>query len=287
MLLNSDFFHISRHTKTMFHSFFIFFLIFSLPVIQIGSLIIPSVPFTESAFAQIPQSTVYRGDTYQDIDYNNGTHKWTGGLVPYIFDGNSYQPFIFTDLGLKQVETGHGSVQLGNDGIYNFYQHGVINSTELFTDRIVAKYADVSNLNSWTYLTTLNNDSPDISWNGNDLVSSKLQSGVGQLDYKYILNDGKWKTQLEATNLSALNTKAFGFDQIIDLNSDTISFGGVTRNLDNFDGVTFNKQFLTDNQGKVLDFLNGVNFDFDLGFENLYSVTVYDTGVNSSQLVFD
>jgi hypothetical protein len=33
--------------------------------------------------------------------------------------------------------------------------------------------------------------------------------------------------------------------------------------------------------------LNGAIFDFDLGYENLYSITIYDTGTNKSRLVFD
>ena len=87
--------------------------------------------------------------------------------------------------------------------------------------------------------------------------------------------------------MSALNTKAFGFDQIVDLNSDTIKFGGVTRNLDNFDGQTFDREFLDNNEGKMIDLLNGFYFDFDLGYENLYSITIQDTGPNKSRLIFD
>lgn len=235
-------------------------VIFLLPVLLIGI-----VPF---AFAQT-------GYDYFDVTNPDGSHTWTTH-EPYILDNNVYVPFINSGL---QTQTDFATVILNADGSYTF--------AGKFTDKIIAKYADVSDLNSWTYPNTLNNDVPDVSWNGSAFISSKLKAGVGLLDYKYVLSNGVWKTQLEATNLSALTTKAFGFDQIVDLESDTIRFGGVTRNLDNFNNTTFDKQFLIDNKGKVLDLLNGINFDFDLGFENLYSVTVYDTGVNSSRLVFD
>jgi hypothetical protein len=215
------------------------------------------------------------GYNYFDVANPDGTHTWSTH-EPYILNNGAYVPFVNSGL---QTQTDLTTVTLNADGSYTW--------AGKFTDKIIAKYADVSDLTSWTYPNTLNNDTPDVSWNGSAFISSKVKAGVGQLDYKYVLINGVWKTQLEATNLSSLTTRAFGFDQIIDLESDTISFGGVTRNLDNFNGTTFSKQFLIDNKGKVLEFLNGVNFDFDLGFANLYSVTVYDTGINKSRLVFD
>ncbi len=215
------------------------------------------------------------GYNYFDVTNPDGTHTWSSH-EPYIFDGENYVPYIRDGL---TVDAPIGTVTLNPDGSYNW--------NGKFTDRIIGKYADISDLTSWTYPNSLNNDIPDLSFVNDEFHSNKIKSGVADMDYKYVFNNGKWKTELIVTNLSGLTTKVFGFDQVIDLNSDSIKFGGISRNLDNFDGVTFDKEFLDNNQGKVLDLLNGVDFDFDLGYENLYSVTVHDTGVNSSQLVFD
>ena len=247
-------------------------------------ILVTSLGIYQDSFGQIQNS--YRGETFLDVTNPDGSHTQTLGLTPWILNGESYQPFIFTDGTTKTVETGYGSVKLNPDGSYSFYKDGKIAESELFTDKILAKYADVSNLNSWTYPNSVNNDTPEISWNGTTLTSTK-SAAIGLLEYKYVNNDGEWKTQLEATNLSALTDKAFGFDQIIDLNRDSIMFNGIQRNLDNFNNTTFDKTWLTNNKAKVLDFLNGVNFDFDLGFDNLYSVTVIDTGPNKSRLIFD
>ena len=223
------------------------------------------------------------GYDYFDTTNPDGTHNWSSHH-PYILNQQGqYVPFLNDG---NKVETNHGSVILNSDGSYSFYKKGIIDDTPLFTDRVIAKYADITNLNSWTYPNSINNDTPDVSWDGDNFVSTK-QATIGKLEYKYILSNGSWKTQLEATNLSTLTTKAFGFDQIIDLNRDTIFFGGQQRNLDNFDGITFDKTWLENNKGNVIDVLNDVLFDFDLGFENLYSVTIHDTGVGSSQLIFD
>ena len=229
-----------------------------------------------------PDSNVYAatdenivGINYFDVVNPDGTHTWSSHHE-YILDNGIYVPYVQNGL---TVNSKIGDVTLNQDGSYTW--------NGKFTDKIVGKYADITNLNSWTYPNALNNDIPDVSFSNGEFTSSKLKSGVGLLEYKYIFIDGKWKTQLEATNLSGLTTKVFGFDQIINLNSDTIKFNNVTRNLDNFDGVIFDKTFLDNNQGKILDLLNGVHFDFDLGYENLYSITIHDTGANSSQLVFD
>ena len=220
------------------------------------------------------------GENYNETFYPDGTVLWQSA-AQRLFNGNDWVDFIAINSTL--IDTAHGKVKINTDGSYTIYK----NNTPLLTDQIVAKYADVSNLNSWTYPNTLNGDTPEISWDGEKFVSSKFKSGIGQLDYVYINDNGKWKTQLEATNLSGLTSKAFGFDQIIDLNSDTIRFGGQNRNLDNFNGTVFDKTWIDNNEGKIIDFLNGMLFDFDISIYNLHSITVYDTGANKSRLVFD
>ena len=221
----------------------------------------------------------YRGYDYQTVKNPDGSYSTTVGMTPYVFDGNNYVEFVNSGL---VTTTEYGSISLNSDGSYS-----VSIGNKTFTDKIIGKYADTSDLSTWTYPSSLNNDTPDNLWDGTGFFSSKYKPAIGQMVYKYMTNDGRWKTELEVTNLSGLNTKAFGFDQIIDIESDTIKFGGVIRNLDNFNGTTFSKNFLDNNKGKTIDFLNGFYFDFDLGYENLYSVTVYDTGANKSRLVFD
>ena len=245
-------------------------------------ILVASIGIYQDVFAD---QTITGYDFFDKTSFN-GIHTWTPHY-PYILDSNgNYVPFLSNG---NKLETNYGSVILNTDGSYSFYKNGIIDSPPLFTDTIIAKYNNwaTANTTAWTYPGTVNNDLPDIIWDGSQFVSSKVGAGIGQLDYKYILNNGKWKTQLEATNLSGATNKVFGFDQIIDLNRDIISFGGTTKNLDSFNGTVFNHTWLQNNRGKVIDFLNSVNFDFDLGFDNLHSVTVYDTGANKSRLVFD
>lgn len=186
------------------------------------------------------------------------------------------------------VETQYGSVVLNKQYCaFSFYPKGFIQPGQqpLFTDSIVAKRAP-SGTENWQAVNSVNNAACEATLDGSTL-SAKKQAAAGILDYRYIFTGTSWKTELAATNLSSLTDQKFGFTQTIDMNRDHILFGGQERNLDNFNATTFNRTWLENNESKVLDFLNGVNFDFDLAFDNLSSVTVYDTGPDSSKLAFN
>jgi len=193
------------------------------------------------------------GYDYFDVTNPDGSHTWKNHYPYVLNESGSYVPFVAVNA--THVKTGSGSIILNNGTYFHYNNSGEL----LLSDTILAKYADISNLNSWTYPNNLNNDVPDVSWNGTAFVSSKQFAGIGKLDYVYVLNGNVWNTQLEATNLSSLTTKVFGFDQIVDLNTDVIFFGGEIKNLDNFDGTTLGKSWLTTNKGKVIDFINGLN----------------------------
>lgn len=246
-----------------------------------------------------------RGSDYQTQTNQDGSTTITLGLPKYIFDTSlrSYEPFIFTDTGsFLQVESAYGSVKLNKSScVFSYFSKGEIQkigydlygnvisnvtNSELFKDHILAKVSNFGS-GSWNYLDSINNETCSASWNGSELTAQKSNPGVGLLKYKYILNNGKWKTQLEATNLSSATNKLFGFDQILNLNRDTIKYGGQLRNLDNFNGETFDRSWLDSNNGKIIDMMNGFYFDFYLGFNNLNSVKITDTGSDKSKLTFD
>jgi hypothetical protein len=248
----------------------IFFLIPFLALVSFGLIQDSYVP---ESFAAVEQDVV--GINYFDVVNPDGSHTWSSHYE-YVLDDGIYVPYVQNGLNVNSVI---GNVTLNQDGSYTW--------NNKFDDKIVGKYADISDLTTWTYPKSINNAVPILSFVNDEFHSNKFKAGVGGMDYKYVFKNGMWKTELVVTNLSGLTTKVFGFDQTIDLHSDTIKIDDVIYNIDDFDGVVLSKLFLDNNKGKVLDLMNGVNFDFDLGYENLYSVTIHDTGVNSSQLVLD
>ena len=229
---------------------------------------------------------------YDDVILSTNTdgttvHKWSTAPERILSDGE-YVDFRFIDgADFLSVETGHGSIKLNkNTCSFDFYKKRLIDGVPLFTDSIVAKIAN-SGTENWNGITQINNAVCEASGDHTQLVAKKLVPGVGLMEYKYINTGSTWKTQLEATNLSANINKKFGFTQTINLNRDTIQYGGSVKNLDNYADTTFSRTWLENNNGKIINFFNDINFDFDLGFENLDSIAVYNTGENKSKLSFN
>jgi len=227
------------------------------------------------------------GSNYDLEQLDSNTFRWTSHNER-IFDGVQWLDYITTETASNiSIETSYGSVRLDKTSCsFSVYSPGIIGGkTPILVDSIIAQRATFGT-ESWIQVDQVNNAICQVSISDSTLIATKSHA-IGLMQYKYLFTGTTWKTQLEATNLSALTNQKFGFKQTFNLNSDSIKYGGLQRNLDNFDAQVFDRTWLETNQGKVIDFLNGQMFDFDLGFDKLSSVSVFDTGVNKSQLVFD
>ena len=250
--------------------------------------LILSLSLIPNSYAEIEKGKNYDKEIIQ-IN-NDGTHTERLTIIGYdriTDESNVYQDSIFTgyDDYLK-LDTGFGSIKLDKTTCSFSYFNDKDTSTPLFTDSIVPKMAEDGTEN-FSIITSVNNASCETYGSNYQLVAKKYSSGIGFYEYKYIFNNGKWKTQLEATNLSSMTTKKFGFTQTIDLNRDSIKYDNVTKNLDDFNNVVLNRDWIETHESKIIDFLNGYSFDFDLGFNNLKSINIYDTGLNKSKLSFN
>lgn len=206
----------------------------------------------------------------------DGTQTFTTH-APYVMnEKGEHVPFVQDGLNVRNTI---GNVTLAGDG--SFVWDGQ------FTDRIVVKYADVSDQTSWTYIDSLNNAVSDGLFVGDRLMSKKISTGVGILDYVYTVQNGQWKTEMSIQKTGGPDNRVFGFDQIIDVSEDVIGIGNITVDIDLLNGTTYDKAFLDSNNGSKITLNDGVEFDFDIGYPYLHSVTVHDTGADSSQIVFD
>lgn len=242
-------------------------------------------------FIQSPDAFAERGKNFDKeiIAVNpDGTLQVRHTLLSYdrVNHDGVWKDYVFTDYGnYLEIKTAANILRL-DVVTCGFSFHNAENQL-LFGDSIIA-FNSIVNQYTWNAVTQVNSAACEAYYDvsENSLVAKRYAAGVGYMEYKYIFDNGNWKTQLEATNLTGLTNRVFAFDQTIDLNRDTIKFGGVSRNLDNFNGQSFDRTFLVNNQAKVLEFLNGVNFDFDLGFDYLDSVTITDTGAGKTKLTF-
>lgn len=262
-------------------------LVFS-ALIPLAILIFPSV-YAEP-FVTFEQSPTYDKTLISVNPDNSRTYKFESYATPRILDdSNNYQKYIFTNhTDYLQVETTHGSVRLDKTSCaFEYYPKGrILNNSPLFTDSIIARNA-INGTSNWQAVTTVNTAACVASWDGESLEAKKNKPGTGTLFYRYVNTGLGWKTELEVINLTALTNRKFAFTQTIDLNRDTIKFGDTIRNIDNYHNQTFDRAWIESHQAKLLDLMNGFNFDFDLAYENLWAISVYDTGEDKSKLSFD
>jgi hypothetical protein len=254
--------------------------------------IIPVLIFLsiQPAFGEVERGLDYEQELI-DFDFATGkkTYRWVSVPERVLNDEQEYRDFIFTNhTNYLQVETGHGSIRLDKTTCaFDFYPKGrTTNQYPLFTDSIIARIA-VNGTDNWQNISTVNNEVCQPSWDGTKLQAKKHKPGTGTLFYRYINTGTAWKTELEAINLSALTDRKFAFTQTIDLNRDTVKFGKTIINIDDYHNKTFNRQWIENNESKLLNLFNRVNLDFDLAFDNLWAISVYDTGTNKSKLSFD
>ena len=257
---------------------FIFFLI---PFLVLSVSLIPD------SFAEIKKGLNYNDELVSVNSDGSQIRKWTSQPERVLINDQYFDFRFINGADFLSVETGHGSVVLNkNTCSFDFYKKGIIQGEPLFSDSIVVKMA-TNGTENWSVIPQINNAICEASGNENQLVAKKFTAGVGLLEYKYINTGSTWKTQLEAINLSGQTNKKFGFTQTINLNRDTIHYDGMEKNLDNFADTTFNRNWLVTHESKIINFLNDISFDFDLGFDNLKSIDVYDTGINKSKLAFN
>lgn len=239
-------------------------------------------------FLFIPSANAEIGKNFDTVNNQDGTITWTSHYERILDDNGNYQDFIFTDNpNYLQVETALASVQLDKNSCeFSYFTSGIIGGkTPIIIDSIVP-FQSVDGSGVWNKITSLDNAVCNTSWDGQNLIASKNVVGLGTLEYAYSFNGVIWKTELKAINESGLNDRLFGFEQIFNYNKDIIKFGGIQRNLDNFNGQIFDRTFLENNEAKVLNLLNGYKFDFDLGFDNLNQILINDNGLDSSLLTF-
>lgn len=216
-------------------------------------------------------------------------YKITSTPPRLINNDGEYTEYVFTDsLDTLQVETLHGSVSLDKSSCeFAFYKNQINSSIPIFIDDIEPRVS-VGGVSNWVAIPQLNNAACVPTFDEDTLtLSAKKIHTEGIIEYKYQSANLKWKTQLEITNLSTDTDRTYGFVQVFDVTDDNIKIGNAERKLGDSVGVKFDREFLQNNNASVLDLLNGVKFDFDIGFDNLGSIEVLSKNPNSAKIQFD
>lgn len=252
---------------------------------------------TNDVFAQ----EVYRGDTYQDIDYGNSTHKWIGGLEPYTETGNYdnqgrkiYTHHIIDDQPTYvKIETGSASFVFDKTTCSaKLYKGGIINDSNDFiiaSDSFVP-LSSVDGSGVWNVVNSVNNAScvTEIIETENSIeISGTKTSSAGIFKVRYVKEDGKpLESFLEATNLTSLTDRRFGVTQTMQI-PQIIKWGNSQVDLANFVGQTKDRTWLENNKANLIHLTENFKFDTLKAWNNLESVKINSVSNGLASISFN
>ena len=241
---------------------------------------------TPLAFAEVDHGLNYDRAV---VGSSNGHNVIKHTFLQYerIKDGDVYKDYVVTDLpNAIMIDTATERITLDKTTCgFSLHENG--SSSPAISDSVIA-FNEVRLSNSRNAITSLNNASCTASFDSatNALIAQRSGAGVGILTYKYIFDNGSWKTQMEVTNKGVFSNRVFSFDQTVDINSDVIMIGSTSYDIDTISGNIINRANIQSSDGNVIDFLNGFRYDLDIGYAYVESFTVIDTGSNSSKIIF-
>ena len=254
-----------------------------------GSISITKYTHPTDSFENLVRTTY--GSNYNLIeDYNTGQAKWTshperimnGSWQNYVLEADSQKIIFYSNsIGTFVYDVPSCS--------YSIYENGY-NGNQIIPS--VSSVA-TSNVNGvWSNLP-VNDELCDVSVTehayGVDIVSTKT---LALPDISFTNSNG--------TIITMPNTQTFVDEIKLDINSgiketfkvwstddnplgisqtvhtgESITVGGNTIDIASFNGQSFDKQFLEDNQAQIFEIAENLNYDFDLGFDSLSGLNIY------------
>lgn len=243
-----------------------------------------------SVFAQ----TVEQAENYDKVKISDGENISIYKFTPQrVLDNTEWKPFVVNQTPTSiQVETATGSFIFDkNQCSLSFYDTSKITQDSIpviANDYYIPRQA-LNGTENWNVINQINNAvcQPTIIIDGNniEIQAIKQDPSLGILKTRYIKNfNSDLKTQIEVTNLSAFTDRKFSLQQMIDVPK-IINFGNQQRNLENFNGTVLDRNFLLNNEAKILRLTDKIEYDFDLGFDTLNSITIISNATNASLLM--
>lgn len=244
--------------------------------------IILTVP---SAYAE-PFVTLEKGKDYtrQYMGTQNGEYiyKWTSTPEKILYD-DQYHDYILTETATEiKVET----LNLGSfvfDKVtcsYDLYNPGFIDELNAPVAKNISwtVKGKAATASTWSNLNSINSATCNVSLSqgGNDIRiigERSTSSGTFQIVLEYNSYTGIKETMRGYNNNPAWNNHNIGFTETFEVPR-IIQFGNKTYDLANYNGTTFGRTWIENNQAKLIHLSDKMFYDFGIGYDNLDSVKV-------------
>jgi len=237
--------------------------------------IIEDFVFTNQPY-QKPNNLTDEGMGYYEIQNNDGTYTLTthypffetitGDFIPYqLTQGDNF----------VQVEVNGGKIVVDkNSGAMSFFKDEKLIDSDSYVVRSAISGSDV-----WSNLSV--NDEPvnvTVLEQGETLIINVVRENeLGKFDIQHVMFGGKLKTTAFFTNLGLPENSKVAFTQTLNLPDNIITLNDQVIDLNQFVGQSFDRETLENNEDLIIE-VQDLFFNTGVGFDNLWSVNIRDSG---------
>jgi hypothetical protein len=254
-----------------------------------GSLAITNPFDLPIVYAQVVET---KGQNYDLIeDFTIGKAKWTSHPERIMINGEWENYFLTTDsqkIIFKSNSIG-GFIYDIPTCSYTIYENGFDGNQIIPSVSSVATYlkdgtwqnmavnleqctVNVSQNENGIFLTSTKNLIQTIT-NGTNANGTATTFNVETEKFVQELKVDIFGGIKETFKVWSESDEQLGISQTVHT-GETITVGGNTIDIAQFNGQSFDKQFLEENQAQIFEIAQGLNYDFDLGFESLTGINI-------------
>lgn len=241
--------------------------------------------FSNDAFAYIEKGKNYDLEMLSQKFDGSRTWQWTS-VPERILHNGIWQDYVLSETATEvTLETGNaGSLVFHkNTCTYDFYNAGHIGVSSPTVENIgwLVK-GKLSSSSNWSNVNSVNNAACNVtvqSWPDKVKITGEKADTVGtfQIVLDYVPGEGIKETMRAYNNNPAWNNHHIGFVESFDV-PQYITFGGQQFNLANYNGTVLGRNWIDNNQSKLLKFTDSLFYDFGIGYDNLENVKIVWNG---------
>lgn len=203
--------------------------------------------------------------------------------IPQLNDNGVFKDYKLSSNSTQiKLETANSGSLIFNKNTCSFsiYDNGIIQPGQIpkiknISWDVKGKLATSSN---WSSVNQVNNAACSTSVTPlEDSViirgTKTAAAGTFEIELRYISGFGIKETMRAFNNNPAWTNHHIGFMESFEV-PQIIKFGNHTRDLANYNGTTFGRTWLENNEAKIMRLGDQISYDFDIGFANLNDVKV-------------
>ena len=246
------------------------------------------IGFAPVAFGQVVET---KGQNYDLIeDFTIGEAKWTSH--PERINNNGWQNYFLQTENQKIIFRSNsvgGFIYDISSCSYSLYENGYDGNLIIPSVSSVATYLKDG---TWQNMA-VNEESCDVNFSQNEngifLTSTKILTqtitngtNANGTAITFDVETERFTHEIKVDIFGGVketfkvwneSDEQLGISQTVHT-GETITVGENTIDIAQFNGQSFDKQFLEDNQARIFEIANGLNYDFDLGFESLTGINI-------------